>query len=142
LNACAGPGGRVRWIADLVPYTTDPPTAPPNETPEQRFRRLQHYWGLGPPTVTRGIIYVGTNAGLVLAIADPSVWPAQGSWCSWSGISNADCIASGLQLVPKPTVLKVIDLRAGSLQRTEPVLAGGRLFVATESGHLFMLQPR
>ena len=142
LNACAGNGGRIRWIADLVPYTTDPPTPLPNETPDQRFARLQHYWGLGPPTATRGIIYVGTNAGYVLAIADPSVWPAQGSWCSWSTVSNADCVADGFQLVPKPTIVKAIPLGAGSLQRTEPVLAGGRLFVATDSGRLFMLQPR
>jgi outer membrane protein assembly factor BamB len=124
LNVCTG---RPAWIADLRPYTN-----PINST---------HSWGLGPPTVSKGIIFVGTNQSKLVALADPSVWPALGSSCAWSTLSNADCATAGFMVVPNPMVLKVLDLN-GSLTRTEPVIANNHLYVATNSGRLYMIGPR
>jgi len=93
------------------------------------------------PRVTRGIVFVGTSSGRLVALADPSRWPAQPSRCSRPDVSNADCVANGFSLVPVPTVLSNIPLNAGGI-RGEPVLAGNRVFVATEGGVLFMLQPK
>jgi outer membrane protein assembly factor BamB len=163
LNVCAGPAERVRWIAELqgapgpgeLLYTAPPPEQPmpvPGEPPadfetrlKQWEREIMHYWALGPPTVTHGIVYVGTNNGYLLAIADPSIWPAQGSTCTRSDmVNNAVCAASGVRLVPKPTILKSINLGWGPLTRAEPVLANGRIYVAAPGppGKLFILEPK
>jgi outer membrane protein assembly factor BamB len=123
LNICAGNGNRVRWTADI-------PGA-----------NLGSDYQLGNPSVTRGIVFIGTATGRLIALADPSVWPAQGSRCSRTDVSNTDCEANGHKLVPIPTVLRDIGLAAGRI-RGEPALAGNRLFVATEGGVLFMLEPR
>lgn len=123
LNVCAGASGRVRWVADIPGAV------------------LGVDYQLGSPSITRGIVYIGTTAGNLVALADPSVWPAQGSRCSNPDVSNADCIANGYQLVPIPAVLRNLSLGAGRL-RGEPVLAGNRLFVATEGGVVFMLAPQ
>ena len=48
---------------------------------------------------------------------------------------------NGYTLVPVPTVLLNIPLNAGRI-RGEPALAGKSVFVATEGGVLFMLEPR
>lgn len=128
LNACAPPGSRVRWIADLAPFTEPVIDA--------------HGWGLGPPTVTGGIFFVGTNRGFLVALADPSVWPAQGSRCTMTGLSGNDCLAAGFQLVPVPTVLRSLDLGAGMLTRTEPAIARDSLYVASEGGRLMRIAPR
>ena len=56
-------------------------------------------------------------------------------------MSNADCVANGYSLVPIPTVLRNLALGAGRI-RGEPALAGNRVFVATEGGVDFMLEPR
>ena len=135
LDVCADRFKPVRWIADI------PGTTQGNE------------YQLGPPTVTRGIVFVGTAQGDLVALADPSVWPASGSVCSIPEVSNADCASNGLPLVPRPTILAQICLeqldnvclekKAGSV-RTEPVLADGRVFVATSDGTfgaLYMLEP-
>lgn len=127
LNVCAGPAGRVRWIADLDAFTRPVVDA--------------HSWGLGPTSVSHGIVYVGTNRGVLVAIADPGVWPAQGSRCTWSNVADADCVAAGFQLVPRPTILRALDL-GGSMQRNEPVLANGRVYIANDQGRLFMIAPR
>ena len=87
LNVCAGTGSLIRWIVDV-----------PGTTPATIYQ-------LGPPTVTRGIVYVGTTQGHLVAIADPSAWPKQGSRCSRSDVSNTDCEPNGFYLVPNPTVL-------------------------------------
>jgi outer membrane protein assembly factor BamB len=126
-DVCAGDGGRVRWVALLENYT--------NEVSNT------HDWGLGPPTVTDGIVYVGTNRGFLLAIADPSVWPSQGAQCTMPTLSTSDCIAGGYQLVPNPTVLKALDL-GGQIVRGEPALANGSVYVATTPGPLFRIAPR
>jgi outer membrane protein assembly factor BamB len=123
LNICAGGGGRVRWIADVpsVVQNTD--------------------YQLGPPTVTRGIVYVGTASGHLVAIADPTVYPATGSRCVRSDVLKADCLPNGFALVPIPRILLDLPVGAGEI-RTEPVLAGGRVFVATLNGTLVSLRPR
>lgn len=126
LNVCAGSGNRVQWVAHLNPYTN-----PVTNT---------HDWGLGPPTITDGIVYVGTNRGILLALADPSVWPAQAARCTLPTLANADCVAGGYQLVPNPTVLKTLDL-GGQIVRSEPALANGFVYVSNSLGTLFRIGP-
>jgi len=131
LDVCAGRANRVRWIADV-------PGA------------LAADYQLGPPSVTRGIVYVGTTQGHLIAIADPSVWPSIGSRCSNPAVSNADCVANGFRLVPVPKVL--LDLAVGTgMIRNEPVLAGNRVFLAVSGapftgasmvGRVFMVEPK
>jgi outer membrane protein assembly factor BamB len=123
LNVCAGRGSRVRWVVD-VPSTT-----------------AGSSYQLGPPSVTRGIVYVGTAQGHLVALADPSAWPSAGSRCSNPAVANTDCLANGFQLVPLPKVL--LDLNVGgSMVRNEPALAGNRVFLATGAGRVFMLEPK
>ncbi len=134
LNICSGHNNRVRWIADLKqPYTRN---IPANEN------EARHFWGLGPPTVTHGIVYVGTQQGWLVALADPSVWPGQESICSYDGIDYEDCEANNLRLISRPTVLKAINLQSGHILRTEPVLSGDNVYVATEAGVLFRIAPK
>ena len=125
-NVCSGYAGLVRWIAYLDAFTSPP---------VDRWS-----WGLGPPTVTGGIVYVGTNQGWLLALADPSVWPAQAARCTFSGLDGLDCLNAGYQLVPNPTILKSINL-GGNLRRTEPAIANGSLYVSNSSGRLFRIAP-
>jgi len=123
LNTCAtynsADSGRVRWIADIpdLPYT-------------------------GQPTVTRGIVYIGNNAGKLFAIADPDVAPPAGIRCSnplppYTSIPA--CVASGFEAVPSPKILATVQL-SGRI-RTEPVLARGRVYVSTTAGRLHALEP-
>ncbi len=123
LNACApynaADTGRVRWIADVpgLEYT-------------------------GQPTVTRGIVYVGNNQGKLFAIADPDVAPAMGIRCSNPlppYIPIPACLASGFEAVPSPKILATVQLSGGI--RTEPVIARGRVYVATTAGRLHALEP-
>jgi len=122
LDTCGPRSQPVRWVFDV------PATSPGNP------------YQLGPPTVTRGIMFVGTVQSHLIAFADPSVWVTAGSVCSNPEVSNASCAANGFVLVPRPMVLANIDLGAGGIF-TEPVLAGGRVFVATSGGSVFMLAP-
>lgn len=123
LNACAGRSARVRWVKDI-----------PATTAGQEYQ-------LGPPTVTRGIVFVGTTQGHLVALADPSVWPTALSRCSRPDVSVADCVANGYQIVKIPVTLANLALNAGEI-RTEPVLADGRVFVATSGGRVIMLEPK
>jgi outer membrane protein assembly factor BamB len=126
LDTCGDPFNPVRWIAD-IPETI-------------RGKDYQ----LGPPTITRGIVFVGTSNGHLVVLADPTVWPADGSVCSYPEISNADCEANGFTLVPRPKILAKVDLDPRDHDDailTEPVLADGRVFVATKAGRLYMLEP-
>jgi outer membrane protein assembly factor BamB len=122
-NVC---NGGVRWIAMLNAFTN------------QVFST--HDWALGPPTVTDGIVYVGTNQGYLVALADPSIWPSQGALCTLPTLATADCAAAGYQLVPNPTVLKALQL-GGVIVRGEPALANGMIYVANSSGRLFRIAP-
>jgi hypothetical protein len=95
--------------------------------------------------VTRGIVFVGTARGHLVALADPSRWYTASVRCSHPQVSVADCVANGFSLVPDPKVLLDLDLDPGSSSdriATEPVLAGGRVFVATSDGVVYMLEPR
>ena len=55
LNGCASEADRIRWIID-VPGASGT-------------------YALGPPTVSRGVVFVGTNSGRLVVIADPSIYP-------------------------------------------------------------------
>jgi len=128
-NVCASDAERLRWLLD-VPSTT--PCAPGDT----------HCYRVGQPVVTRGMVYVGTDQGHVLAIADPSIWPAVGWRCSNPDILAANCVASGYSFVPEPTVLANVALPdGGRIVYSEPALARGKLFIATEGGHIYMLSP-
>ncbi len=121
LNACAGEPDRIRWIKDV---------------PGMSFSSFGYT--LGPPTVTHGITFVGTNLGHLVAIADPSVAPAVGWRCSNPAVPTPSCVANGFHLVPDPAVLADVSLGAGTIT-TEPALAGGSVYVSTDGGHLFRL---
>jgi len=127
LNMCTSDSNRVRWIAD-VPGTS-----------------FGSAYQLGPPTVGHGIVFVGTRQGHLVALADPSVWPAAGSRCSHPDVAISDCAANGFQVVPVPNVLFDLDVADAPIL-TEPVLAGDRVFVASglfcgDQGTLYMLAP-
>jgi outer membrane protein assembly factor BamB len=136
LNACEPDATRIRWIKDV-----------PNSSGWE--------YSLGPPTVTRGIIFVGTDSGHLVVIADPSIYPADGTRCENPSVTTADCAANGFSLVPDPHVLNDIDLHAGAIN-TEPALTGtrfclgfwevcpparGAVFVSTDGGQVLMLAP-
>lgn len=121
LNACASESDRIRWIKDI-----------PNSSGGE--------YSLGPPSVTHGIVYVGTDQGHLIIIGDPSVAPAAGWRCSDPDVPNNLCVVNGFSLIADPTVLKDIDLHAGAI-KTEPVLVGDPVFVSTEGGKVIMLKP-
>ncbi len=129
LNACASDADRIRWIKD-VPNSS---VVCPNWNPSC------NEYSLGPPTVTHGIVFVGTKFGHLVVIGDPTVTPKDGWRCSNPDFTSASCPA-GLGLVPDPHVLKDIDLGAGAIN-TEPALVGDPVFVSTEGGKVFMLKP-
>jgi len=130
LDTCASSTQPVRWISDNIPSTI--PAAPDNGNSAAGQ--------LGPPTVTRGIVFVGTSAGHLVALADPSVYPTAYSVCADPTVTNTDCENNGLALVPRPLVIRDIDLKAGAIL-SEPALANGRVFVATTGGKVIMLAP-
>jgi outer membrane protein assembly factor BamB len=121
LNSCSSDSDRIRWIID-VPGASG------------------GTYSLGAPTVTRGIVYIGTDQGRLVAIADPAIHPAAGWRCSNPDVTTANCVSSGFKLVPEPAVLANIAL-SGSMVYNEPVIAEGRLFVATGAGNVYMLKP-
>jgi outer membrane protein assembly factor BamB len=123
-NICADRTNRVRWILDV-----------PNTSPvgDDRYR-------LGAPTVTKGIVFVTTSEGHLIVFADQNAYYPAGFRCSNWNVSNSDCVANGFQLVAQPAILANITLD-GSQTLTEPALAGNRVYVATGSGNLYMLEP-
>jgi outer membrane protein assembly factor BamB len=128
-NVCASDADRLRWLLD-VPGTT---ACDPMDT---------HCYRVGHPSVTRGIVYVGTDQGHVLAIADPSIAPAAGSRCANPDVPTPSCVAAGYTLVPQPAVLANVTLPDhGRIVYSEPALAQGKVFVGTEGGHVYMLAP-
>jgi outer membrane protein assembly factor BamB len=122
LNVCASDTGRIRWLFDV-----------PNVSIGSTYQ-------LGPPTVTRGVYFVATASGRVVAFADPSVAPSAGLRCSNPRVSNSNCAAQGFQLVPQPWLLANVLLDSSSIL-TEPALAGGKIYVATGGGTVFKLEP-
>jgi outer membrane protein assembly factor BamB len=127
LNACATTEKtRVRWIAEV-----------PNSS--------NGGYSLGAPTVTGGIIFVGTDKGHLVVLGDPSVVPRAGLRCSnIDYTTSAACIAAGFAIVPIPKVLANVAMPDGGNiagLRNEAALAKGRVFVATSGGHVYMLEP-
>jgi outer membrane protein assembly factor BamB len=131
LNACATTEqDRVRWIADI------PNTGAPGEP-----------YLFGAPTVTGGIVFVGTDKGHLVVLGDPSIVPPDEWRCSnthMPKLTPRDCTNAGYTLVPslgKNPLADVAMPDGGSIAglRSEPALAGGRVFVATLHGHVYML---
>lgn len=122
LNACTGEPDRVRWIKDV---------------PGMSYQSFGYT--LGPPTVTHGIVFLGTDIGHLVAIADPSVSPAVGWRCSNPDVPSPLCVANGFSFVPDPGVLLDLDLHAGAIS-TEVALVGDPVFVSTEGGKVVMLK--
>jgi outer membrane protein assembly factor BamB len=132
LNACpAAEHDRVRWIATL------------DTNADGRGDRLS------APSVTGGIVFIGTNKGHLIVLGDPSVTPGAGFQCSDTNYTSAaSCSAHHFNpKTPVPTVLKDVALPDGGsivgsgMQRNEPVLAEGKVFVGTNRGHVYMLEP-
>ena len=126
LNVCTdSESKRVRWISD-IPHSSG------------------LGYSLGAPTVTRGIFYIGTDQGHIVALADPKVAPPLGARCSQVLTPLASCVALGFSIVWAPAVLADVPLGDGSSAaglRSEPAISDGRLFVATVGGHVYMLAP-
>jgi outer membrane protein assembly factor BamB len=127
LNACeTSEQTRVRWIADI----------PDNS---------MSGYSIGSPTVTGGVVFVGTDQGHLIVLADPSIWPASGTRCSSLHYTNpSDCIKNNYVIVPAPAILVNIAMPDGgdiAGLRSEVALADGRAFVGTNMGHVYMLQP-
>jgi outer membrane protein assembly factor BamB len=97
-------------------------------------------YSLGNPTITNGIVYVGTDTGHLVAIADPSLVPPPAYRCSNPDVSNALCLIMGYKFVPQPAVLANIAL-SGSMVYNEPAIANGRIYVATGGNNVYMLSP-
>jgi outer membrane protein assembly factor BamB len=135
LNSCSADPQRVRWIVDI-----------PHATPGDGY-------SIGAPTVTGGIVYVTTDQGHVVALADPSVRPAVGHQCTFEFINPANtgptwavvCVAMGFQIVPTPRVLADVSVPDGanaSGLRNEAAIANGKLYVGTSGGHVYALWPK
>ena len=134
LNSCTPDAQRARWILNV-----------PSATPGNGY-------GIGAPTVTGGIVYVTTDQGHVVAIADPAVRPAAGFQCTNEFINPSTgplwsffCILDGFQLVPTPQVLANVALPDGvnaAGLRNEPAISRERLFVGTGGGHVYALSTK
>jgi outer membrane protein assembly factor BamB len=120
INACFG---NVRWLKNI-----------PGVSPGADYQ-------LGPPSISNGIIYVGTQQGRLIAIADPSVYPTANSICTDPDFDLADCVANGGDIVKDPIVLKDLNIGRGSMMRNEPVIANNRIYIATTGGWLVMIEP-
>ncbi len=120
-NVCANESDRLRWLLD-VPGASGAT------------------YSLGSPVVTHGVVYIGTDQGHLVAIADPTIHPPDGFRCSNPAVANANCVAMGFKFVPQPHVLKDLQLD-GRMVYSEPALARGRVYVSTEAGKVYMLKP-
>jgi hypothetical protein len=119
---------RVRWIADV-----------PNIT------AANGHISYSSPTVTGGIFFVGTNQnptdnkGHLVVLADPSVAPASQQVCSNVDFALPQCAAPFAAVWKLEPLADVPMPDGGSLasMRNEPVLAEGRVFVATNPSAAF-----
>ena len=123
LNACTPDSLRVRWWL-WFPGTGDLNKDAPT---------------MGAPSVTGGIVYVGTSTDTLYAIADTTVAPATGQHCEVQSWSLATCTANGKRPTPIPQVLARVGL-SGPI-RTTPALARGHVYVTTDAGYLHVLAP-
>ncbi len=134
LNICASDAQRVRWVKDI------PGSA--NYGANGRYGTYR----LGPPTITGGgMVFVGTNQGHIVAVADPTLQPPLGNRCEDPTFSNAGCPR---RPVPDPWIYDVV--LPGAATSTNPygdgiagevVILDGAIYVATISGHVYKLQP-
>jgi hypothetical protein len=126
LNACDG--GSIRWIAGNYLITA-------GRNPGEN--------ALGAPTVTGGIVFIGTDLGYLQVLGDPSVVPAFGYQCSNSKyFGQLDCTMAGYTMVAIPGLLASVPMPDGgdiAYLRKEAALANGQVFVATGNGHVYML---
>src|SRR5262245_36601418 len=111
LNACATTErDRVRWIADI-----------PDTSPTYRG------YSIGAPTVTGGLVYIGTDLGHLIVLADPSIASPDGWRCSNVSIPTASaCLSLGYAIVPIPKLVKDVAVWDGGNiagLRNEPALA-------------------
>lgn len=129
LNVCSSDTQRVRWLKDISGSAADP------------------FWNgtypLGPPTVTvDGMVFIATNRGHLIAIADPTLHPALGNRCEDPAIASNQCQGQGKRLVPDPWIQDIaLPGAPNDGIFGEPAIANGRIYVATISGHVYMLQP-
>ncbi len=130
LQACASnEPERIRWI------TNDDDL--PNKSGGE--------FSLGAATVTGGIVFIGTDQGHLILLGDPTVVPGAGLQCSNTDYSNStDCANAGFNPnTPIPRILANISIPDGgdlAKFRKEAALAKGRVFVATDRGHVYMLE--
>ena len=145
LNACATTEKeRVRWIS-VVPHSSG------NQT------------SLSAPSVAGGIVFVATDQGHLVVLADPSIVPPVEHVCSNPDYSllappgdRSLCVLTGFVGVPVPQVLNDIALPdSGNIAylRKEPAIAYGAVFVGTTyfatgvlgtnvpAGHVYKLAP-
>ena len=91
------------------------------------------------------LIHAAVEPGVTFFDTAEAITAATGSRCSNIDYPTAAaCTAAGYSLVPIPKVIANIQIPdGGSLVaiRNEPVLAEGRVFVGTNKGHVYMLQP-
>jgi outer membrane protein assembly factor BamB len=123
LDMCAADSVRVAWLMRV-----------PNATTRGD--------GMSAPSVSGGIIYVGTNEGgigHVMAFADPRTLPPAGQVCLDPDVPPNECAARGSRAVAVPQVLAAVPVAGGI--RAEPVLAYGRVYVTTTNGYLYELSP-
>jgi outer membrane protein assembly factor BamB len=128
LNACTSDANRVRWIADPAPALLPLPDD------------SGLWYSLGPPSVTLGMVYVGTTFGHLVVIGDPTIVPPDGVRCVDPDIPTSICMINGFSLVPQPHVVNDIDLGSGAIT-TEPALANNQVYVSTQGGNVIMLAP-
>jgi hypothetical protein len=140
LNACAtSEHDRVRWIANIPNNIGGNP-----------------HISYSTPTVTGGIVFIGTyqdpsdNKGHLVVLADPTIVPASQQVCSNPDYSPNSPLCTG-NYAPVWSLQPLASIAmpdGGSLasMRNEPVLARGRVFVATNpnsafpnAGHVYML---
>jgi outer membrane protein assembly factor BamB len=136
LNACASDAQRVRWIKDVPNSSHNCAYGWP---PNQVISGCQY--SLGPPTVSRGIVYVGTDQGHLVAIGDPTVVPPDGMRCTYPLLPNIICQIFHLPMVPDPHVIKDVNLNAGPINTEPALLRNGRVYVSTDGGQVVMLKP-
>ena len=71
--------------------------------------------------------------------------PSSGTRCSNVDYTTASsCTGAGYVMVPIPAVLADVAVPDGASLvglRNEPTLAGGRVFVGSTGGHVYMLSP-
>lgn len=141
LNACAtAEQDRVRWITGDISNNT----------------AANGHISFSSPTVTGGIVFIGTNQnktdnkGHLVAFADPSVAPASQQVCSNPPVPLPACNGPYAPVWSLQPILDIPMPDGGSLasMRNEPVLAEGRVFVATtpsatspNAGHVYILAP-